>query len=232
MLNKTNGIVLHHVKYGESSIIVTLYTEKYGRIACMVSGIRSKNTRFPSYFFQPLTLLELNLYYRQNRNVQRLKEASCPYHYNSIPFDITKNAIALFLAEVLYITLREEESNPALFAFIFHALQYLDAKERNLRLFHPWFMLHLSRYLGFYPYQYLDGTERDATETIAFNGLSDALNRVLLQMGSNPQSPPELPITSHERNELLERIIRYYSAHMEGFTRIQSFAILRDVFNY
>ena len=80
MLNKTRAIVLHHVRYGETSIIITFYTEKYGRLACMANGVRSRKARFPAILFQPLTIVDTDFYYRQNREIQRIKEASCPVH--------------------------------------------------------------------------------------------------------------------------------------------------------
>jgi DNA repair protein RecO (recombination protein O) len=231
MLNKTKAIVLHHVKYGDSSIIVTLYTENFGRIACMVNGIRSKKTRFPAVLFQPLSLLEIDLYYRQTRGIQRIKEANCTYHFTSIPFNIIKSTVALFLAEVLFVALREEESNPGLFAFLFNALQLLDTKDSNISSFHPWFMVHLTRYLGFYPFHYIAGTESAASDTEAFLGMGKELVTALQQIGSSVQSPPDLAsITTMQRNELLERIISYYSLHIEGFSRLHSFKVLREVF--
>src|SRR5512133_3092423 len=136
MLIKTRAIVLHHVKYGESSLIVTLYTERHGRMTCMVSGIRSKKTHLSLTFFQPLTLLEAEIYYRPNREVHRLKELSCPFHYTSIPFAITKSTISLFIAEILWLTLREEEANEELFNFLFHAFQLLDTKDEGVANFH------------------------------------------------------------------------------------------------
>jgi DNA repair protein RecO (recombination protein O) len=232
MLNKTRAIVLHHIKYGESSLIVTLYTEKYGRIACMVNGARSKKGKFQTTLFQPLTLLDADFYYRRNRELQRLKEVSCPFSYNTIPFNISKSTIALFLAEVLYLTLREEESNPSLFAFLFHALQLLDTKDEGSTNFHLWFMLHLSGYLGIFPEEKgISGQEAFSSDLQVFYTLSSEASATLRLMLDSPQGPPDkMRITNQDRTLLLERIIRYYAMHLDGFSRLKSFTVLQEVF--
>lgn len=232
MLNKTRAIVLHHVKYGDSSLIVTLYSERYGRIACMVNGARSKKSRFPVTLFQPLSILDADFYYRQSREVQRLKEAGSAYIYQTVPYSNTKSAVALFLAEVLNLSLREEENNPLLFSFIFHALQLFDHLGESTSWFHHWFMIHLTRYLGFFPQKaLLDGKGIPMPEMDAFSmltpGSSDAFTAIL----TSPQRPPELlPFKHRERQELLDRIIRYYGLHIDGFARLKSWAVLQEVF--
>jgi DNA repair protein RecO (recombination protein O) len=168
MLNKTKAIVLHQIKYGDSGLIVTLYTENFGRISCLVHQSKSKKTKYPSTFFQPLSLLEVDLYYKASREIQRFKEVNLFYHYTTVPFHIAKSTVAIFLAEALYLSLREEESNPFLFSFISHALQLFDLKETN-PLFHPWFLIHLSRHLGFF----LEADHFDKKDSYGFN--SDGL---------------------------------------------------------
>ena len=232
MLNKTRAIVLHQVRYGETSLIVTLYTEKHGRLGCMVSGVRSKKSRIPATLFQPLSLLEADFYYRENRELQRIKEATCPYHYQSIPFSITKSAIAFFLAEVLYLTLREEESNPDLFAFLFHAFQLLDTRTEGVASFHVWFMLRFARYLGILPEEPEDysGSSMDA-ELQLFQHLPSAAESALIHMIGSTDGPPHgLILSNQHRMLLLDRIIRHYSLHVDGFSRLKTYAVLKETF--
>jgi DNA repair protein RecO (recombination protein O) len=231
MLNKTRAIVLHHVRYGESSLIVTLYTEKFGRIACMVNNVKTKKPRFASTLFQPLTILETDFYYRHTREVQRLKEASPDIIYNSIPYSHHKNAIAMFLSEVLFLSLREEESNPVLFSFIYHSLQLLDASDKITPWFHHWFMIRLTQYLGFFPFDEFGGENNILPDSRLFSMLSPQASNGLVAIIQNPQGPPDLSGMHHrERNELLEWIIRFYNLHIDDFSRMKSWAILQEVF--
>jgi DNA repair protein RecO (recombination protein O) len=231
MLNKTRAIVLHHIKYSESSIIVTFYTEKYGRVSCMVNGIHSKKARFPITLFQPLSLLEMDFYYRSNRELQRIKDVSFACNYLTIPFNISKSTIALFLAEVLYLTLREEESNPILFAYLFHSFQLFDARDTGISNFHIWFMLHFSKYLGFFPSVKEEKRVSFSSDLLAFDALTPSAAGALNKLIYSVKGPPEeLKISHHDRMALLESLIKYYTLHHEGFSRLKSYSILQEVF--
>lgn len=232
MLTKTRAIVLHQVKYGESSLILNLYTEQFGRTACIVSGVRSRKPRFPATLFQPLHMLEADIYYRRSREMHRLKEVTGLVHYQTIPFNVSKSTIALFLAEVLMHCLREEESNPPLFAFLFHAFQLLDASDEGYSYFHHWFLVQLSRYLGFLPQeQLITGTLNPVYDLPVFGNLSpDTLEALRALAGCASGPPAQLSLNHAGRAGLLESIIRYYTLHIDGFTRLRSYEVLQEVF--
>ena len=233
MLIKTRAIVLHHVKYGESSLMVTLYTEKHGRMTCMVSGIRSKKTHLSLTFFQPLTLLETEIYYKSNREVHRLKELSCPFHYTSIPFSITKSTISLFLAEVLWLTLREEEANEGLFDFLFHAFQLLDSKEEGVANFHLLFLIQYSRYLGIFPSDLESASDiASFTDLKSFRNLPGETGRIFMQMlGTSLAEAEKISLNKPGRVILLDALIKYYEQHLDGMGRIKSVAVLKEIFS-
>jgi DNA repair protein RecO (recombination protein O) len=198
----------------------------------MVNSVRSRKSKFPATLFQPLSLLEMEIYYRNNREIQRLKEAWCPYHYASIPFEITKSSIALFLAEVLYLTLREEEGNPPLFSFLFHSFQLLDSKKEGSVNFHLWFMLHYTRYLGI-DFQQASSGELDPVYSGMgiFGRLTSEGTTALELLLKNPQGPPEMLLLSNaERTLILEGLISYYNLHLDGFSKLKSFSVLQELF--
>ncbi len=232
MLHKTRAIVLHHIKYGETSLIVTFYTEQFGRITCMVNGARTKKSKTPVTLFQPLGLLEIDMYHKPGKEIQRLKDACCPQHYTSLPVNITKSTIALFLAEVLFLSLKEEDSNPKLFSFLYHAFQLLDNKATGVANFHLWFLLHLTRYLGISARDHATDNERLLlSDRQLFENISKGSREAMLLFLENPQGPPESVILNHTaRTELLEEIIRYYTIHIDGFSRMKSYAVLREIF--
>jgi DNA repair protein RecO (recombination protein O) len=232
MLCKSRAIVIHHIKYGGSSLIVTLYAEKYGRISCIINGVRNTKSKIPAGLFQPLNLLELDIYYRQNREIQRIKEALCLFPCSNIPFHIHKNTIALFLAEVLYKSLHEEESNPSLFNFLYQAIQLLNDLKEGISSFHLWFMLHFTRYIGIFPTEYNHIlTDKLLPELQMFYALSTEAKRYLISLLSSPMTPPiNVSITNIDRNLLLDSIIQYYILHLEGFSTLKSYAVLHEVF--
>ena len=151
MLHKTRGLVLSYIRYRETSVIVRIYTEAYGLQSYIENGVRSSRGRNKIALFQPLTLLDLVVYHKEQGGIQRISEVRVSPPYRSIPFELSKATMALFVAEVLGRVLREEESNPALFDFLRESLLWLDAAGEHFENFHLWFLWQLSFYLGFQP---------------------------------------------------------------------------------
>src|SRR5262249_1638687 len=102
-LHKTKGIVLRTVKYGETSLIATIFTELFGVQSYLVNGVRasSKKGSGKANLFQPAAILDLITYHNELRNLQRIKEFRWDYLYLRIFSDIRKNAVALFMVELL-----------------------------------------------------------------------------------------------------------------------------------
>jgi DNA repair protein RecO (recombination protein O) len=232
MLIKTRAIVLHHIKYGESSLIATLYTERNGRMTCMVSGVRSKKTRLPVTFFQPLTLLEAEIYYKSNRELHRIKEAACPFHYVSVPFSVIKSTIALFLDEILMLTLREEEANADLFNFLYHSFQLLDSKDEGIANFHLLFLLHYSCFLGIFPAGIASPSDISRLSDLqAFANLPVEAGNAIIQMITTSLSRAEQIVLSRStRTVILDSLLKFYAEHLEGMGRIRSLPVLKEIF--
>ena len=151
MIEKTRGIVLHQVKYSDSGIVVQFYTRKFGRQSFMIKGIRNKKAGRQNIFFQPLFIHDLNMYYKESRGMQSIKEFSPSYSPSSIYSDVRKSCAALFLGEVLTSVLKEEASNEELFDFIEEAIVYFDKSSAGYANFHIAFLAGLSSWLGFEP---------------------------------------------------------------------------------
>ena len=149
---KARGVVLHTVRYGDSSLVVYLYTDGHGRQTYLVQGVRSARSKGnKAALFQPMFVLEYEGVVPKHGEMHRLKDTAAAFPLTSLPFDVRKSTIALFMAEVLYRLIRETEANPHLFAFIEQAVQALDAMDEGVSNFHLWFLVKLSYFLGFYP---------------------------------------------------------------------------------
>src|SRR5688500_475173 len=148
MLHKTRGIVFRFTKYGESSIIATIFTEIFGIQSYIVNGVRSKAGKNKIALYQPLTLLDLVVYHRANANINRIKEVKCLYPFQSIHTNIRKSGVAMFIIEVINKTVKEESHAHQLCDFFIRSFITLDQME-NSENFHLIFLLKLSRLLGF-----------------------------------------------------------------------------------
>ncbi len=239
MLTKTQGIVLQQLKYGDFSRIVHMYTLEYGRLAFMVNGIGTRSKLRPA-FFQPLTPLDMEAYYVPGRNFQKVREVRMSFPLVSIHGNIRKTTMALFLGEVLFKTLTEEETNPMLFNYLYQAVRFLDEEEKVSNNFHLYFLVHLTRFLGFPPVNvfseknhYLDLREGTFVPSLPvhqdFLDQEDAafFSALLLTPVEHLKELPEL---STKRKDFLEKILLYFHIHLEGMGKIKSLDILHDVF--
>src|SRR6202008_826220 len=107
-LHKTKGIGVRTVKYGETSLIVTIYTELFGIQSYLVNGVRTATRKGPgkANLFQPSAILDLIVYHNDLKNLQRIREFKWGVLYQHIFFDVLKNAVALFMVELLQKCLR------------------------------------------------------------------------------------------------------------------------------
>ncbi len=152
MLHKTKGIVLKTTKYGETSLVVSIYTELFGIQSFMVNGVRTftKKGHGKASLFQPAAMLELVIYHNELKNLQRLKEFKWGYLYKNILSDVRTNAVALFMVELLQKSIRQPETNAELYYFIEDAFLHLDeASDSVLANFALFFSLHLTSFFGF-----------------------------------------------------------------------------------
>lgn len=149
---KTKGIVFRTVKYGETSVITDIFTEEKGLHTFIGGGVRSAKARMPYSLFQPMMVVELVAYYKDDPNaMNRLKELRTAEIWQAIPFDIKKGSVALFMAEICRKSIQEVEENRDLFHFLLETLRWLDASPHPIANVHLYFMLGLSAYLGFLP---------------------------------------------------------------------------------
>lgn len=238
---KARGIVLNTLKYGESSIIAHILTDVAGRRGYMVQGLgKGKgSSRGKGALFQPMFLVEFVGLESNKMDLDRLKEVTLAEPLQTIPFDVRKSTIALFMSEVLYKLVREVEPNSPLFEFVYHSVVALDRMSEGVYNFHLWFMVALSRHLGFYPSgEYAEGMVFDIeagcfTATPPLGGLYiNAENTLLLHrlLESSPRDLATLPLSRVQRKEFLSSLLAYYGYHLDTIHNISSLRILSEVF--
>lgn len=238
MLQKTNGIVLHTIDYTDNSLIAKIYTEQFGLQSYIINGINKKGNS-KSALLQPLTQLNIVAYKKQNAQLGQIKEFQLAHAYEQIPIDITKRTIALFIAEVLYKSLKEEEYNPALYNFLSNSLNILDLQENKIVNFHVLFLMQFTKYLGFFPSNNFSNEE-------PFFDLAEGIYRSTEPHHpyfTNPQTSKlifnfsnvgysnldSIHLSGIERKTLLNSLITYYELHLHGGNKLQSHLILEEV---
>jgi DNA repair protein RecO (recombination protein O) len=239
MLTKIRGIVLHTIKYKESSIIAHIYTDLYGRQSFLIHGVHGRRSNFSPNIFQPFSRIEAEAYYKPEKDLQKVKEVYS-HPYKTIPYDIVKSTQAMFLAEVIYKSIREEEANPGLFEYLLHSMEWLDTAEVKYTDFHLVMLVQLTKYLGFFPEKnyseqrcYFDLRNGEFIEDPSVHpdmlnkGSSRMLNIFLHQSSG---SLKDIHLEYAERINLTDSLIEYYNLHIPSFGQVQSVVVLREIF--
>ena len=241
MIYKTRGIVLHHIKYSETSVIAKIYTELFGLQSYLINGVRRQKAKVKANLLQPLSLVDMIVYHKEKKGLQRIRDVSGNPPLSSIPYDFPKSSVALFIAEILYKSIREEEANTNLFEFLFHSIQKLDITTGNCANFHLFFMLQLTKYLGFYP-------NRKYSGKFNFFDLREGVFSEKQPEHPNFISPPlcvyidmlsetsfeklnQISISPEHRKRLLEHLIEYYELHLPNMKNIKSHLVLETIMN-
>lgn len=221
MIFKTRGIVFRFTKFKETSIIVTIFTEQFGLQSYIVNGVRSKSARNKIALYQPLTLLNLVVYHRENANIERIKEISCLHPYRTLTSDIKKSTLGMFINELLNKTVKDESHIGEVFQFLFDSLVALDTLREGYENFHLIFMLKLSRFLGFGVY--------NVNEVVGGKAADEATERVITELIQANYDTP-LKLSNAQRRTALDLLLKFYSEHMENFGEMKSVQVLKEVF--
>ncbi len=239
MLITTKAIVFSALKYGEADLIVKCFTEKSGLKTYLLRGVlKSKKGKLKASLFQPLTQLEIVAQHKDKGSLEYIREAKLLLPYQSLHTNILKSTVVMFLSEVLRNAIKEEEANIPLFAFLEKSLLWFDSNEKTAN-FHLWFLLELTRFLGFYPddnqkdseiFNLLDGTFQD----IKTNNecVEDENVGVLKQfLGTNFDEISHIKMNQVTRSGFLLLLLKYYEIHLHGFKKPRSLAVLNEIYS-
>jgi DNA repair protein RecO (recombination protein O) len=242
-LHHTRGIVLRTVKYGETSLVVTIFTELFGVQAYLINGMRvsSKKGTGKANLFQPAAILDMIVYHNELKQLQRIKEFKWAYLYQHVLSEVKSNAVALYMVELLTKCLKQPEVNPDLFHFtedtFFHLDKGNDMVTANLPLF---FSLHLAVFFGFR----IDDNHSDSRSFLdlqegSFVGkqpdhpyfLEDKQAEItshLLKV-MHPDELAEIKINHDFRRHLLYAYEKYYALHLQDFGTMRTLPVLREI---
>ena len=239
MVVATKAIVFSALKYSESDLIVSAYTEAAGVKSYLLRNIlKSKRGSLKASYFQPLTQLELIAVHKNKGTLEYIKEAKIDIPSVSLHTDMVKSGLVMFLAEMLKNCIREEEPNPALFSFLEKSFQWLD-KNSEVANFHIYFLLRLSGHLGFYPdssdidakyFNILEGNfQQINTNNYCVEG--DYIEAFKQFFGNNFDSLKNIKLSKKTRQQILELLLAYYSLHVQGYQKPKSLDVLNQLFS-
>ena len=239
MLHKTRGIVLKTTDYAENSVIAKIFTQKFGLQSYLINGVKKPKAKIRLNMLQPLHMLDLVVYHKPNGGIQRISDARSEPILQSIPYDIVKSSLALFINEVIYKSLKQEHEDEIMFEFIVKSIELLDHTEKGIANFHLIFLMKLTRFLGFYPdmtgattspfFDLKNGVFVNHQPVHLFFIEEKQIKKWLQILSDSMDNFLEIKLDSASRKYLLQKVIDYYSLHIDSFGEVKSHAILEEV---
>ena len=149
-----------------------------------------------------------------------------------------KIAVVLFLSEVLSSALREEETNVSLFHYLTRSLSWFDMQD-DISNFHIFFLLSLTKHLGFFPdlrgqsHPYFDMENGCFSAQKNKQQIDDPRTISVFKsfLGTTFDKLSEVLVSNTERKQLLEKLMQYYQIHLHGFSRPKSLNILHEIYS-
>jgi DNA repair protein RecO (recombination protein O) len=238
-LHKTSGIIFHTSPYGNTSIVAKIYTQKFGLQSYIVNNVRSNKAKNKNNFFQPLSLVNLVVYHKPATGLQRISEISFSHTLHSITQNIIKTTQALFITEVLYRSIKEEEANEELFHFIQTSVLFLDDEKENYLNFHLLFMMKLTIHLGFKPdgnysnqnnvFNLQEGVFQSSIPHHSHYIMDDVAKLFHQLITLSYEESRNITINKTLRNQMLEILLLFFSLHLPGGFKVQSHLVLREI---
>ena len=234
-------VVLHVVKHKESGYIIQGYSDRNGRESFFLRAPSKKGNLKVLSQFHPLAIVELTLSGFRLSEIPVIKEFDPIYKLASIRGNVVKSSIALFMSELIYRTLTEQEHNPEIFLFLRDSVTELENLSSGVANFHLLFLLGMCKKLGYSPEisksitpgmlfdiplaRFLEDGEYG---TLSFGKWeSDLLYRL-----NNLQESglADLKLTGKQRYEFIVEMIKYLTFHTGHEIRVESLDVLKEVF--
>ena len=241
MIHATKGIVLRTIKYGETSVIASIFTELFGIQSYIVNGVRTQSKTSKTHFFQPSSILEMQVYHNELKNLQHIKDMRWSYLYKNILSNVTKNSVALYMVELLHKSLKQPEANADLFHFCEDAFMQLDIAENEVTANFPiYFAIQLAHFFGLKiednysaKRNYFNISEGNFTNNSLPNDnfletdISYYFSQLLKVL--QPAELKEIKLNKSIRTTILSALENYYIFHIAEFSALKTLPVLHEL---
>lgn len=241
MKKELHIIALRTVRHTDRHSILTAYSLELGRVAFAIPAGAGREALRRRALLMPLSLVECVADIRPGREVFIMHDPRAQAALTSLRTHPVKSSLVMFIAEVLGVVLHDGPPDESSYAYIHNAINTLDILPGgSVANFHLLFLYGLGRHLGIEPdisdyrpgmlFDMLDGRFRLSAPMHRHyldpvqSGAVVALSRM------NPANMHLFKMSRHERNQLLDGILQYYSLHYTGLQSLRSLDVLRELF--
>ncbi len=233
--------MLNHLNYSDSRIITHVLTPDLGKIPLMVNKNKGKKSNGKAGYFQALNLLNIELSYKENRNIQQLTDVQIASPANNLTVEFQKQSIVILLADVLNRCIKEMEPDKELFHYVWYAVVKFDKLDKAAVNFHLYFLTHLMKYLGFEPgnqwnsndkYLDMDSGLFVGDALISSSCLTERESGILYRfMNYSFDEIPENGVSNADRRLGIEAVLNYFDRHIPNFGKLKSYEILKAIYH-
>ena len=235
MIVSTPGIVMHATKYGDTSLIVKIFTQQQGNQSFIVKGAFRKNNRFAASYFTPLAMMDISYDDHSKGSLKYLKDIAPHQASNYLFFDPAKNSILLFYNEILYKLLMDSGEDKVLFDFLRKEIDQVNIASGNLAELPLRFLLRLCQVMGYFPEDNFSATNsffsmqecRFQSYYVEDAGFMNSEESAFLHQLLSLEEP--VPASRALRVALLKQLVAYLQMHNEQIHKIDSLEILASV---
>jgi DNA repair protein RecO (recombination protein O) len=145
---KTEAVVLSKLNYGDTSSIVSLYTESDGKLSAIIKGGRgpkSKNGKI----IDPLNHLQVIIYKKASRDIQILSDANLISHFVNIKEELDATKYGFAIIELVKNLTADHEANTKLFKGLIKILNMINDKKEHPAFLYGRFLLFFLSELGY-----------------------------------------------------------------------------------
>ena len=239
MFNQSKAIVLHSIKYGETSLIVNCFLYDLGLKSFMIKGVlNSKNKKFSKSYFLPLSILCITYSIKTNKDLGYITEAKPAQIYTSLHIDLFKSSVVVFIGELLNSVLKESPgSNQKLFQYLEYSLTWFD-RSNKVSNFHLKVLIDLTKFIGFYPnikdesHAFFDlnsGTSLEVKPSKYYIQNLE-LKKFKELLGMTFEDLNTMKLNNVLKAKMLSIMIDYYSLHLQMFKSPKSIHVFNEVF--
>lgn len=219
--------MLSSIRYKDTSIIVKIFTRELGLKSYLINGVRSMGKGSKMALYQPLTLLDMVVYDKENSGLQRISEAKLQRAHQRIPFEFSRTSIALFMTEIINRSIYENYQNELLFDFLSESVVTLDQPETTLSHFPLVFLMEKAKYLGFAPEEAEGFILESKNQPFSREELSLTLEYLRILLEERYECREKIPVSL--RRKLLDHLLNFYAEHMDNPNPLKSLAVIRQL---
>ena len=225
MIIDTDAIVLKTFSYGETSLISRCFTKDKGKISFIIKGAKSKKNLISPYF-QPLNFI--NIIYKENekRELQIVYKVSFVQIWTQIPLSLRKMSLSQSILEISDFTLEKNDPYPNLFNILIKTFQNFESGDINENILFWNYECKILSEMGFM----INIEDNFDSALISLKTNDEIINTIQQLINGNISDIDFDTILLDNKKRISKFLYQKLCFYFEGFERLKSFRVIKDIF--